>query len=156
MKRASSPSLPDAPPRPATISMASLTSCSMRAADFSTNPTILKTFTRPLTNWSLLYGRVAQLTDRNGILLWKYEQPEMVSNPSLVRLRNYPADKDLVDGNILVVFARNEGPYSYIDSQRNKSTVHSYDFGKPLTKQQFDAFLQNRPPPTIRLPPLSH
>jgi hypothetical protein len=114
---------------------------------------LLKTKTRPLTNWTVLYGRVAQVTDRNGILLWKYEQPEMVLNPTLVRLRNYPQEKTLVDGNIVVVYAKNESPYSYIDSQRGKSTVSSYDFGRPVTKQQFDLYLQRQPAQAVRLPP---
>jgi hypothetical protein len=117
------------------------------------NTAMLKTKTRPLANWSLIHGRVAQVTDRNGILLWKYEQPEMVSNPKLVRLLNYPAEKTLVDGDIVIVFAKNEGPYSYLDSSRNRSTVNSFDFGKPATRQEVDKFIQSRPLPTIHLPP---
>ena len=131
-------------------------------ADLPVNPettAMLKTKTRPLPDWSILYGRVAQVTDRNGILLWKYEKPEMAVNPSLVLLRNYPLEKTLVDGSIVVAFAKNAGPYSYIDSQRSKSTVNSYNFGKPVTKQEFDLYLQRRRdtavrplPPAIRLP----
>src|SRR5262249_53903166 len=108
---------------------------------------MLKTKTRPLTNWSIIYARVAQVTDRSGILLWQYDQPEMVYNAKLVCLRNYPKEKALVDGSVVVVFAKNEGPYSYIDSQRTKSTVELYDFGKPVTKQQVDFYLKNRPAP---------
>lgn len=113
---------------------------------------MLKTRTRPLPAWSLVYGRVAQLTDGNGVLLWKYEQPEMVSSPKLVRLRNYPIEKKLVDGDIVVAFAMIEAPYSYIDSQRGKSTVNSFDFGKPVTRQEVDLFIEKRPLPTIVLP----
>ena len=71
----------------------------------------LKTRTRPLPNWSILYGRVAQVTDRNGVFLWKYEEPEMLANPTLVCLRNYPQERALVDGKLVIVFAKNEGPY---------------------------------------------
>jgi len=132
-----------------------LTDFLLWVADLPNNPettAMLKTKTRPLPNWSLLYGRVAQVTDGNGILLWKYEQPEMVLEPKLVRLRNYTLEKTLVDGDIVVVFAKNEGPYSYIDTQHGKSTVSSYDYGKPVTKQQVDLFIQKRPLPAIRLP----
>ena len=113
----------------------------------------LKTKTRPLPNWSILYGRVAEITDRSGILLWKYEQPEMSLTPTLVRLRSYPQQSALVDGKVVVVFAKNEVPFSYIDSQHNKSTVNSYDFGQPATKQQFNLYLQRRPARAVRLPP---
>jgi hypothetical protein len=109
--------------------------------------------TRTLPNWTLLYGRVAQVTDRIGILLWKYEQPEMVLSPKLVCLRNFPEERGLVDGNIVVAFAKVEGPFSYIDSQHSRSTVTAYDFGKPVTKQQVDAYLQRRTPPAVHLPP---
>lgn len=109
--------------------------------------------TRPLINWTLIYGRVAQVTERSGILLWEYDQPEMVLNPKLVCLRNFPGERGLVDGNVVVAFARVEGPFSYIDSQHSRSTVTAYDFGKPVTKQQVDAYLQRRASPAARLPP---
>jgi len=124
-------------------------------ADLPNNPettAMLKTKTRPLTNWSVLYGRVAQVTDANGILLWKYEEPEMVLAPKLVRLRSFPLERTLVDGDVVVVFAKNEGPYSYIDAQGGKSTVNSFNYGKPVTKQEVDLFIQKRPLPAIKLP----
>jgi hypothetical protein len=77
----------------------------------------------------------------------------MVLTPTLIRLRNYPLQRSLVDGTVLVVFAKNEGPFSYTDSQRNKSTVNSFDFGQPATKQQFDLYLQKRTARAVRLPP---
>ena len=101
----------------------------------------------------MLYGRVAQVTDSGGILLWKYDQPEMVLNPKLVCLRNFPGERGLVDGSIVIAFARIQGPFSYIDSQRSKSTVTAYDFGKPITRQQVEAYLQRRARPAVRLPP---
>ena len=114
---------------------------------------MLKTQTRPLPAWSLVYGRVAQVTDGNGILLWMYKQTDMTLDPKLVRVRNYPREKSLVDGDIIVVYAKNEAPYSYIDSQRGKSTIYSFNFGKPVTQQEVELFLQKRPLPTIILSP---
>jgi hypothetical protein len=108
------------------------------------NTAMLKNQTRPLPNWTLVYGRIAQLTDHNGIFLWQYQQPEMVLNPKLVCLRNYPLEKTLVDGDVVVAFAKSEGPYSYVDSLRSKSTVNSYDYGKPVTKQEVDLFIQRK------------
>lgn len=116
------------------------------------NTAMLKKATRPLPSWSLLYGRVAQVTDNNGILMWQYNAPEMVETPKLVRLKNYPLQSTLVDGAVVVVFAKIEPPYSYLDSQHSKSTVSSFDFGKPVTKQEVDKFIQNRPLPEIKLP----
>jgi hypothetical protein len=114
---------------------------------------MLKTQTRPLPAWSLVYGRVAQVTDGNGILLWMYKQTDLTLDPKLVRVRNYPKEKSLVDGDIVVVFAKNEAPYSYIDSQRGKSTINSFNFGKPVTRRDVELFIQKRPLPTIILPP---
>jgi hypothetical protein len=136
-----------------------LTDFFLWVADLPDNPEtteMLKHVTRPLPSWSVLYGRVAQVTDGNGILLWKYEQPEMVLNAKLVRLRENPWEKALVDGDIVVVYAMNEGPYSYIDTQHVKSTVSSFDYGKPVTEQQVDLFIQKRPLPAIRLPTLTN
>jgi len=120
------------------------------------NTAMLKNRTRPLPNWALLYGRVAQVTDGNGILIWKYDHPEMTTAPKLIRLRGYPKEKNVVDGDTIVVFAKAEAPYAYIDSQRGKSTVSSFDYGTPVTKQQVDVFIHNRPLPAIRLPVMTN
>jgi hypothetical protein len=99
---------------------------------------------RPLPTWSILYGKVGQITDRNGVLLWKYEKPDMSGTPQLVRIEHYPLEKTLVDGAVLCVFARNESPYSYLTTERAKATVASYDFGQVVSLPEVQAFIQQQ------------
>ena len=108
--------------------------------------------TRPLPNWSLLYGRIGQITDRNGILLWRYDDSHLIGKPTLVRIRNLPSTRNLVDGEVLAVFARNEDPYVYIDTERTKVTVASYDYGQVVSNKEMQEYLKKLSNPAPKKP----
>jgi len=105
---------------------------------------ILDGATRPLPYWSMVYGKVGAVTVDNGVLLWKYETPEFSDTPKLVRLRGYPSEQSLVYGDVVIVFAMNESPYSYIDNLRVRSTVSSFNYGKVASAQDVEQFIAAR------------
>jgi hypothetical protein len=103
--------------------------------DNADNESLLKTRQRSLPEWSLLHGRVAQITEQGGVFLWEYSNPEMSSTPRLIRIRNYPGQKMLIDGETLTVFAKREPNYSYIATTHARATIESYDHGNVATLQ---------------------
>jgi hypothetical protein len=91
-----------------------------------------------LANWGILFGTVLQALDKDGILLKKYGDPEFEGESHIVRLKNFPREKQLVDGSKLAMFAYFDGRYSYLNTGGARSTVESYDYGKLVTGDELE------------------
>lgn len=94
-------------------------------------------------DWGILFGTVLQVLDEDGILLRKYDDSDKVlfeGKSHIVRLKNFPRGRTLVDGAKLAVFAYLDGRYSYVNTGGARSTVESYDYGKLVTGEELDKF----------------
>jgi hypothetical protein len=91
-------------------------------------------------NWQMLFGTVLQIVNKECILLKKYDDPEFEGDSHIVCLKNFPREKDLVDGNKLAAFVCFDGRYSYLNTGGARSTVESYDYGQVVIGEELDKF----------------
>ena len=88
-----------------------------------------------LPGWELFFCKVLQVLD-DGLLVTKFEFPNIDSNGETVFVRNLPSEDSVVDGERRYFFAKNVGRYSYKTTAGARATVPSYDYGLVPTKEE--------------------
>ncbi len=92
--------------------------------------------------WEFISAKVVQVLGTNGILFERIlDKP--TDDERFFRLRNYPAQKLMVD-NVPIAFLahREKENFSYEDTRGAKRTIHSYDYGEiptALAVSEFEA-----------------
>ncbi len=99
---------------------------------------------KDVENWSLTFGRVQQILGDDGILLRKYEDPQFEGDSRIVRLKNFPREGNLVDGQKMCCFAFFDGRYSYVNTSGARATVESYDYGTTPSETEMSELQKRR------------
>lgn len=108
--------------------------------------------TDPNKNWKIIIGKVSQVLGKGELLVTRYEDCTWLGDSVIIdetqtktiHLRNFPVEKVLVDGDLMVALATPSGRYQYTKTTGALATIEDFDFGQVISKEERAALDKER------------